>query len=178
MKHLAMLLLLLPFGIVLAPAPAQSQPAYPQRPLHIVAPVPPGSPPDVVARMLAERLAPALGQAVVVENRPGASGTIGLNLVAKAAPDGYTLGILSMPVTIVPSLHPSVPFDIAKDLAPVRQVVWAGTVLVVRSESTYRSVEDVIAFAKKTPGQLTFASGGAGTPSHIAGELLRQSSAM
>ena len=174
MRHLHVLLLAL-FGAI--GAPANAQPAYPLRAVHVVAPVPPGSPPDVVARLLAERLAPALGQAVIVENRPGASGTIGLNLVAKAAPDGYTLGILSMPVTIVPSLVPAMPFDIAKDLAPVRQMVWAGTVLVVRSESEYRSVEDVIAFAKKAPGQLTFASGGAGTPSHIAGELLRKSSA-
>ena len=172
MKHFLALLAAL---LGMAGAPAYSQPAYPLRPVHVVAPVPPGSPPDVVARLLAERLAPALGQPVVVDNRPGASGTIGLDLVAKAAADGYTLGILSMPVTIVPNLLPRMPFDVAKDLAPVRQVVWAGTVLVVRSESPYRSVEDVVALAKKTPGQLTFASGGAGTPSHIAGELLRQS---
>ena len=172
MKLLGMMLLALTATLG---APVNSQSIYPVRPVHIVAPVPPGSPPDVVARVLAERLAPALGQPVVVENRPGASGTIGLNLVAKAAPDGYTLGILSMPVTIVPGLFGTMPFDIAKDLAPVRQVVWAGTILVVPGESPYRSLDEVIALAKKTPGQLTFASGGAGTPSHIAGELLRQS---
>ncbi|RST55565.1 Bug family tripartite tricarboxylate transporter substrate binding protein [Variovorax sp. MHTC-1] len=169
MRRLATAFLLL-FGVL--SAPVHSQPAYPSRPVHIVAPVPPGSPPDVVARVIGEQLARALGQPVIVENRPGASGTIGLNHVAKAAPDGYTLGILSMPVTIVPSLFSAMPFDVVEDLTPVRQAVWAGTILVVRNESPYRSLEDLVAQAKQAPAQLTFASGGAGTPSHLGGELL------
>jgi tripartite-type tricarboxylate transporter receptor subunit TctC len=172
MRRLATALL---FVLGVLAASVHSQPSSQSRPVHIVAPVPPGSPPDVVARLVGEHLAHALGQPVVVENRPGASGTIGLNQVARATPDGYTLGILSMPVTIVPSLHASMPFDVVKDLTPVRQVVWAGTILVVRDESPYRSLEDLVAHARKAPAQLTFASGGAGTPSHIAGELLSRS---
>jgi len=173
MKRIATALFLL-FGTVAA-APVHSQAAYPSRPVQIVAPVPPGSPPDMLARLLGERLGRALGQPVIVENRPGASGTIGLDQVARATPDGHTLGILSMPVTIVPSLRAAMPFDVTKDLAPVRQVVWAGTILVVRSESPYQSLDDLVAEARKAPGQLTFASGGAGTPSHVAGELLSRS---
>lgn len=172
MKRLASVFLLL-FGALAAQV--HSQPAYPSRPVRIVAPVPPGSPPDVVARLIGERLGRVLGQPVVVENRPGASGTIGLHQVTKAAPDGHTLGVLSMPVTIVPGLLPAMPFDVVKDLTPVRQVVWAGTILVVRSESPFGSIEELVAHAKRAPGQLTFASGGAGTPSHVAGELLGRS---
>lgn len=147
---------------------------YPQKPVRLVAAIPPGSPPDVVARVLAERLATALGQPVLVENRPGAIGTIGMNAVAKAAPDGYTLGVMSLPYTVAPSLLSNIPYDTARDLAPVNLVAVGSHILVVRSSSPIKSVADLIAFAKIKPGEITFASGGNGTPAHLAGELLRQ----
>ncbi len=153
-------------------AQGHSPQAYPAKAIHLIAPIPPGSPPDVVARVLSERLAIALGQQVLVENRPGASSTIGLNVVAKSTPDGYTFGILSMPSVIAPNLI-HVPYDTAADLVPVRQVVWGANVLVVQASSPLRSVEDVIAAAKARPGDITFASGGNGTPAHVSGELLK-----
>ncbi|MGC2517569.1 MAG: tripartite tricarboxylate transporter substrate binding protein [Burkholderiales bacterium] len=147
---------------------------YPQKPVRLVAAIPPGSPPDVVARMLAERLATVFGQPVLVENRPGAIGTIGMNAVAKAAPDGYTLGVMTLPYTVAPSLLSNIPYDTARDLAPVNLVAVGSHILVVRSSSPIKSVADLIAFAKAKPGEITFASGGNGTPAHLAGELLRQ----
>jgi tripartite-type tricarboxylate transporter receptor subunit TctC len=160
---------------VLTPALAQGPAVqhYPARTVRFIVPVPPGSPPDVVARVLSERLSSALGQQVLVDNRPGASGTIGLSVVAKSPADGYTFGVMSMPSVIAPSLLQNVPYDTAADFAPVRQVVWGANVLVVQSSSQLRSVDELIAAAKSKPGDLTFASGGNGTPAHMAGELLR-----
>ena len=154
-------------------ASAQPGPAYPAKPIRIIAAIPPGSPPDIVARVLSERLAATFGQPVVVENRPGASGTIGMNVLAKSAPDGYSFGVMSMPYTITPSLLLSVPYDTAKDLVAVRQVVWSGNILVVQGSSPFRSVEELVAAAKAKPGELTFASGGNATPAHLSGEFLR-----
>jgi tripartite-type tricarboxylate transporter receptor subunit TctC len=145
---------------------------YPAKSIRFIAPIPPGSPPDVIARVLSERLSSALGQQVLVENRPGASTTIGLNAVAKSPPDGYTFGVMAMPSVIAPSLL-QVPYDTVVDLAPVKQVVWGANVLVVQSSSPLRSVDELIAAAKSKPGDITFASGGNGTPAHMAGELLR-----
>jgi tripartite-type tricarboxylate transporter receptor subunit TctC len=154
-------------------AGAQTGTGYPGKPVHFVVPSPPGSPPDVVARILGERLAPVLGQPIIVENRPGAIGTIGLHTVSKSPPDGYTFGILSMAYVVAPSLLPKVPYDTVTDLAPVTQVVWGSHVLVVRPTASYKSIEELIEFAKARPGQVTFASGGNGTPAHLSGELFR-----
>lgn len=147
-------------------------PTYPAKPVLLITPVVPGSPPDVAARIVSERLAPALGQPVVVENRLGGRETIGVAAVAKASPDGYTIGMISLPQAVVPSLVPEMPYDTKRDLAPVAQILWTPTVLVVRSDSSLRSVGDLIAMAKATPGRLTFSSGGNGTPPHLAGALL------
>lgn len=160
------------FALVLQAASALAQNTFPAKPVRIVANIPPGSPPDVVARLLSERLSSALGQPVLVENRPGASGAIGLNALAKAPADGYTLGVLSMPSTILPALLPVLSADTVREFAPIRQVVWAGNILVVRADAPYNTLEELIASAKARPGTLTFASGGNGTPSHIAGEML------
>lgn len=146
---------------------------YPNRPIRIIAPSAAGSPPDIVARIVGERLAIAVGQPVVVENRPGAIGTIGLQAVSKATSDGYTFGIASMPYVIAPSLLPLLPYDIVRDLAPVTQVTWAYHILVVRASSPWKSVNDLVAFAKSRPGEVTFASGGNATPAHLSGEFLR-----
>jgi tripartite-type tricarboxylate transporter receptor subunit TctC len=150
------------------PAPA----GYPSRPIRVIAASPAGSPPDIVARIVGERLVAAVGQPVVVENRPGAIGTIWLNAVAKATPDGYTFGIMGMGFMLAPSLLPQIPYTIA-DFAPVTQINWASHILVVRALSPWKSVKDLAASAKSQPGRITFASGGNATPAHISGELLK-----
>ena len=151
-----------------APAP------YPQKAIRLITSSPPGSPPDVVARIFAERIAAGFGQPIVVDNRPGAIGTIALHAIAKASFDGYTLGTLSTPHVLAPVLLPQLPFDMAGDLAPVAQIAWGSHILVVRAASPWTSIKDVIAHAKASPGHLTFASGGNATPAHISGELLKQ----
>jgi tripartite-type tricarboxylate transporter receptor subunit TctC len=154
-------------------ASAGAQP-YPSRPIRLIVPSAPGSPPDVVARILAERLTARLAQPVVVDNRPGAIGTIGLSTVAKATPDGYTLGMIALPFVVAPSLISRMPYDIVRDLAPIGLAVWSSNMLVVRSESPWHSLSDLIAAAKSRPGQVTFASGGNATPAHLAGESFKR----
>jgi tripartite-type tricarboxylate transporter receptor subunit TctC len=151
---------------------AQAAAPYPAQPVRLIVPGAPGTAPDLISRILAERLTRALGQPVVVENRVGAIGTIGLHAVARAAPDGYTLGVLAMPYVVAPSLLPQVPYDTEKDLAPVTLVSWNYAVLTVPSTSPARSVADLVTLAKAQPGLLKFASPGNGTPPHLAGELL------
>lgn len=147
--------------------------SYPTKPVRLIAPSAPGSPPDVVARMLGEPLAAALGQPVIVENRPGAMSTVGLAAVAKAPPDGHTLGVVTLPAVAAPSLLAHMPYDTAKDLAPIRQLIWSFNLLVVRTGAPFASLEDLVAAAKARPGQIRFASGGNGTPAHLSGELFR-----
>lgn len=164
-----------PLGILLlfALAPIACAQEYPSRPIRLIAPSAPGSPPDVVARILAERLTAQLGQPVVVENRPGAIGTIGLAALAKATPDGYTLGMVGMPHVVAPSLISPLPYDTLRDLAPVGQAIWSSNILVVHRDSPWRSLDDLIAAAKASPGRLTFASGGNAAPAHLAGESFK-----
>ena len=150
---------------------AAAQPAYPSRPLRVISGAPPGTPGDVVARVIAEPLAVQLGQPVVIENRPGAINTIGLAAVARAEPDGHTLGILGLPSTVAPGLLASMPYDTRRDLAPVRQLSWVSNVLVMRPGTPLASVQALVAAAKPRPNMLTFASGGNGTPAHLAAEL-------
>jgi len=148
--------------------------AYPAKPIRLFVSTAPGAPPDVMARLLADKLATNLGQAVLVENRPGASGTIGMNGVAKAPPDGYTLGIFSMGYTTAPSMIARMPYDTERDLTPVTMLARDSNLLVVPSRSSARSVAELIAAAKAKPGFLKFASGGNSTPAHLAGELFKQ----
>jgi len=161
--------------MVVAPA-AHSEDAapYPARPIRLISPSTAGSPGDLVARVINDRLAAALGQPVVVDNRPGATGIIGLNTVAKSAADGYTLGVMSMPHVVVPNLVSKMPFDTEADLAAVALVAWSYNVLTVPASSRLNSLADVIAAAKAKPGAVKYSSGGNGTPSHLAGELLRR----
>jgi tripartite-type tricarboxylate transporter receptor subunit TctC len=149
-------------------------PAWPSKPIRIIAASAPGSPPDVVARIVGERLVAALGQPVVVENRPGAIGTIGLNAVAKATPNGYTFGVISLPNLIAPTLLRNVPFDMVADLAPVIQTNWESHLLVVLASSPWKSVKDIVAQAKSQPDRITFASGGNATPAHLSGEFFKR----
>ena len=153
------------------PACAQG---YPAKPIHLIAHSPPGAAPDVVARIVGERLAPVLGQPVVIENRWGASGTLALAAVARAEPDGYTLGTMSPIQAVAPSLVPQLSYDTARDLAPVTLVTRASMILVVRTGSQLDSVSALVAAAKAQPGRLSYASGGNGSPPHLVAEVFRR----
>src|SRR4051794_7037471 len=147
--------------------------AWPAKPVHLVNPWPPGGPADLVARPIVEKLAEALGQPVVLDNKPGANGTIGSAAVAKAAPDGYTLLFSHVgPIAISPALQPQMAYDPVKDLAAITQFVSGPTVLVVRPELPVKSVSDLIAYAKANPGKMTYGSVGQGSTTHLAGEML------
>jgi len=153
--------------------PAWSQ-GYPAKPIRIVVPLPPGSPPDVLARLVAERLQYAWKQPVVVDNRPGATGMIGMDAVAKSAPDGYTVGIMFLTHTVLPALFGKVPYDTGADLAPVANLVWLYNVLVVPPAVPARSAKELVELARSQPGKLTYGSGGNGSPAHLIGESFRQ----
>ena len=155
-------------------AAAQSTQTFPTKPVRLLVGTAPGTPPDVGARVIADRLAAALGQPVVVENRPGAILTIALAAVAKADPDGHTLGAIALPAVVAPSLLPQMPYDTVRDLAPVRQLSWTSNLMVVRGDGPIASVPELVATAKARPGQIHYASGGNGTPAHLAAELFRQ----
>src|SRR5512138_3392510 len=146
---------------------------YPARSIRLIVPGPPGVPPDLAARIVSERLASALGKPIVIENRPGATGTIGLAEIAKAPPDGYTIGTLGMPYTVAPNLYRRLAYDTARDLSPVGQLVWSSQLLVVRASSSWRSLDDLVAAARANPGSLTFSSGQPGVTSHLIGEMLK-----
>lgn len=147
---------------------------YPDKPIKLIVPTTAGSTPDVVARFIGAELAAVLGQPIVIDNRPGAIGTIGLNAVAKAAPDGYTLGIQTMPYIVAPSLLAKLPYDSETDLLAVSQVQRNYSLLVVPAASSIHSIADIVDRAKARPGQLKFASSGNATPSHLAFALLQK----
>ncbi len=145
--------------------------SYPAKPIRIIVGYPAGGPTDMIARTVAQKLSPALGQQVIVDNRPGASGMIGAELAVKAPPDGYTL--LTVPITyaVTPSVFPKMPYDAEKDLAPVALVAAAPFILVVHPTLPVKTVKDLIALAKSRPGQINYASASAGGMPHLAGEL-------
>jgi len=154
-------------------AAAQSPGAYPSRPIRMIAPSSPGGPVDVLARILALGMTGTLGQQIVVENRAGAAGQIGAELVAKSAPDGYTLLLgFSGPLAISPNMNEKTPYDSLRDFAPVSQVAAAPYVLLVHPTVPAKSVKELVALARSRPGKMNFASGGNGTGLHLAGELL------
>ena len=174
MKRRNTFLALLAFGLaLLIPATAAFSQAYPAKPLRMVVGFPPGGGNDIVARIIASRMQEGLGQPVVVENRPGNSGVIGAELVAKAAPDGYTLYLGSTGNSIAPSIQARLPYDPVNGLAPVSMVGAAPSVIVVNSEVPARSIAELIAHAKSRPGKMTYASSGNGTTLHLGGELLK-----
>jgi tripartite-type tricarboxylate transporter receptor subunit TctC len=161
------------FAALLAAAPAAAQGVYPARAIRLLVPGSVGSPPDTLARIFAEPLAAALGQPVLVEDRPGGFGTLALGAVSKAAPDGHTLGITGLAQTVAPNLLAAMPYDVLRDFAPVTQLAWTANVLVVSPASPLHTIGDFVALAKAQPGRLTYASAGNGSPSHLASELLR-----
>jgi len=148
---------------------AGAQSDYPNKPIRIIVPLAAGSAVDNAARIVAQRMSQAMGQSIVIENQPGASGLIGADRVAKAAPDGYTLGGFNDSImTMVPHLQSKMPWDIMKDFEPVSLVATLEWGMVVDAESPIRTPADLIAAARKSPGQLTYGSGGSGSPQHIA----------
>ena len=150
---------------------AGSGAAYPAKPIRVIAGFPPGSGADITARVIGAKLGDALGQQVVVDNRPGAGSNIAAEIAAKSPADGYTLFIGTVANTINATLYSKLPFDFARDFAPVALATAAPNVLVVHPSVPARSVKELIALAKSRPGQLNFASAGTGTAPHLSGEL-------
>ena len=157
---------------ILTPQAVAAADGYPSRPVRFVVAFPPGGGTDIIARSIAQKLAERIAQQVVVDNRPGAGGNIGTDIVAKSAPDGYTLLMGSAgPLAINASLFAKMPFDPIKDLAPVTLAASTPNVLVVHPSLRAATVKELIALAKARPGEINFASSGHGTPAHLAGEL-------
>jgi len=146
---------------------------YPGKPIRMIVAVPPGGPADTLARLVGPRLAEALGQNVIIDNRPGANGNIAYDMVARAAPDGYTITEVAAGIAINPSLYRDVKFDPVRDFAPITLGISVPNILVVHSSVAAASVNELIALAKARPGQLTFASAGNGTSGHLALEQFR-----
>ena len=144
---------------------------FPSKPLRLVVGSTPGGGTDISARLIAPKMSEQLGQQVVVENRPGATTTIGVNYVVRSAPDGYTLLMGVSSLAINPHILKNVPYDALKDLAPVTQVLVAPNIMVAHPSLPIRTVKDLVAFARSRPGQLNFAAGGAGSSQHLAIEL-------
>jgi tripartite-type tricarboxylate transporter receptor subunit TctC len=164
-------LLALVAAAVSLPAGAQ---AYPTRPVKLVVPFPPGGSLDITGRLIAQRLSDMWGQAVVVENKPGAGGNIGADFVAKSPPDGYTilLGALSTHA-VNPSLYAKMPYDAVKDFAPITLIAITPNVLVVNATAPVSNVKEFITWTKANPGKLAFGSGSNGSAGHLAGELYK-----
>ncbi|GAB1576688.1 Bug family tripartite tricarboxylate transporter substrate binding protein [Bordetella petrii] len=156
-------------------AHAQDAGSWPSKPITLIVPYAPGGFADTRVRLLARKLADSLKQSVVVENKAGAGGVIGTNLIAKAAPDGYTIGTGNLaPMAVNPTLMPDIPYDATKDLAPVILIENSPLVLSVNNSLPVKNLQELIALAKKEPGKLTFGSSGVGGAHHLSGEMFRE----
>jgi tripartite-type tricarboxylate transporter receptor subunit TctC len=154
----------------IAGTPAQ---AYPERPIRLIVASAPGGAPDILARAVAQKLSVSAGQQIVVDNRAGASGLIGAEIAAKAAPDGYTLFLGTTTLyAILPNLRKQLPYDIERDFAAVTQIASASNVLVINPSVPAQSLAELIRIGRDRPGTLNYASAGRGTPAHLAGEML------
>ncbi len=154
-------------------APAQSADSYPVKPVRLVTPFPPGGGTDILARALAPRMSESLGGSVIVENRSGAGGLVGIEAVARATPDGYTLLLVSGSLTIIPSLFPNVRYDPVKDFTPVMLATRQPYIAVVHPSLPAKNIRELIALARARPGQVTYASAGSGGAGHLGMELLK-----
>jgi len=159
---------------LLAAFPAAAR-TYPERTVRLIVPFAPSGGTDIMARILAQRLAESTGRPFVVENRPGGNAIIATEAVAKAAPDGYTLLLTTNIFTINPWLHPQAPFNVERDFAPITLAGSTPNLLAVHPSIPAKSVKELVALARAQPGRLTIAAAGSGTPSHLAAELLKQS---
>jgi tripartite-type tricarboxylate transporter receptor subunit TctC len=155
-----------------AAAMAQSV-AYPDKPIRFVVPYPPGGGTDVIARIVQSRFQAALGQSILIDNRGGAGGSVGTEVVSKAAPDGYTVLFTLSSHTINPAIYPKLSFDTVRDFEPIGTVASLPQILVAHPAAPYNTVAELVAVAKARPGTLSFASVGNGSPGHLAGELMK-----
>jgi len=161
-------------SLAAAPAAVRASPGWPSKgTIRLIATFPPGGTADTISRILAPKLSAALGAQVVVENKPGAGGTIGSDLAAKSAPDGYTLVIShASPLGIAPGIYPKLPYDVVKDFSHITLIGHTPNVLIVPAESPYKTLADYLAAAKAQPDQIAFGSSGIGSNTHLMGELL------
>lgn len=157
--------------VSLAALPAAHASDYPNRPVRLIVPSAAGGGTDIVGRLLAQKLSQSLGQQVYVENKPGAGQMIGIDMVAKAPPDGYTLLMAASTLALNPVMYKQVPYDTVNDLAPISEIANLPNVLVVHPSVQAESVEQLLALARRNPGKLTFASAGVGTSPHMSMEL-------
>ena len=162
--------LLVAFALCAVGASAQT---YPNRPIKLIVADAAGGAPDQLARLVTQKLSNSLGQSVVVDNRPGAGGVLGAELVAKSAPDGYTLLLTTTAIyAILPNLRKNLPYDPVKDFVPISRIATASNVLVVNNDLPAKNIAELVKLAKEKPGVLNYASAGVGTPAHLAGEML------
>lgn len=171
-KRILGTLALIAIPMAVAPA-AQAADSYPDRPLQMVVPYPPGGPTDIVARIAGAEMSKVLKQSIIVDNRSGASGMIGAEYVSQAKPDGYTYLANASLQVINPSVYPSMKYDAMNDFKPITQLVSVPLVLVVPKNSPFNSVNDIIAFAKQNPKKLDFGSAGNASSQQLSGELLK-----
>ncbi len=165
----------LAIGVAASAASAQGPSQYPDKPIRFLVGFPPGGSTDIIARLIAPELSSRLGQPVVLDNRSGAGGVLGVDTIAKSAPDGYTIGLgVSGALTSNVTLMPNLPYDPVKDLMPVTRVIFNPMGLVVNSSSPAKTLQEFIALAKTKPGKLSYGTAGPGTAMHLAGELLKQ----
>src|SRR3974390_1169744 len=156
-----------------AVAPVAGQDTYPARPVHLFVPFAPGGAVDIVARTLGEELSHRWGESIVVENRPGAGGILASETAARAAPDGYTLILVAAGHALNPHLYAKLPYDSFKDFTPLSLVGTSPNMFLVRADSPWRTIPDLLAAARAQPGQIAYGHAGNGTASHLAGELLK-----
>ncbi len=159
--------------LALCAASASVAQDYPSRQVRVIVPFAPGGPADIYARFLGQRLQEVLGQSFVVDNRPGAGSIIGTDAVAKSAPDGYTLLLMSNTHTVNESLIPNRPFQLLRDFEPIAPINYSDLVLVIKADLAAANVGDLLKLAKAKPGGMSYASSGPGTPYHMAGELFK-----
>jgi len=156
-------------------APALAQKDYPTKPVKMIVPFPPGGGTDIIARVLTDKLSSTLGWKMVVDNKPGAGGTLGMDAAAKSKPDGYTIVLgQTANLAIAPTLYPKLGYDPVKNFTPITLVDAAPLVVIVGANSPYKALGDIVTAAKASPGKLLFASPGNGTVAHLAGELFQQ----
>jgi len=160
-------------GLHLLTVAGHAQEAFPAKPVHVLVPFPPGGAVDIVARTLGDELAKRWNQSVIIENRPGAGGTIAAAAAAKSPPDGYTLIIVASGHALVTHLYAKLPYDPLADFTPISLIGSSPNMLLVRADSALKTVADVLALAREKPGALSYGHAGNGTSPHLAGELLK-----
>ena len=174
MKHIPISAFIIPAAVLVATGAHAAQPdnRYPTKPVRVIVPFAPGGGTDITGRSIAQKLSERLGQTFVVDNRAGANGTIGADLAAKAAPDGYTISMISSSHSVNPSLMKKLPYDLTTDLAPITQATTQPYALVIHPTVAAKSVKDLIALARARPDQLFYSTAGSGSFSHLAVALL------